>query len=290
MNESQLSENNAGFKDQLKWLWGIFILPKKTMAEIIGQTKKVWLLPLLIMSITAVLYANASVKVMTSGFQPNFGAPGAGMPMEEGAPIGMEVQEMEGMPSNDAVLDEYGEPLDAPGAEKFPGQPTSPNGLLSGVGKVIRVWGSWIVLAAVLYLALTLSGGRMGFNNVMNIVAWSGMPLALRDVVRMVYVNMKHLPINSPGLSGLVTGTPPDNTYYFMIALFTLVDVYLLWSIALLVIGGKEAGNLSLGKAIKAVVIPVVLLLVLYAVVSAGATVVIAQMKEGAAAAAGGGF
>jgi len=62
MIETLLYEEKAGFGTQMKWLFGIFVRPRKFVGEIVKQGKGKWLLPLFVLSITAILYVMVSAR------------------------------------------------------------------------------------------------------------------------------------------------------------------------------------------------------------------------------------
>jgi hypothetical protein len=97
----------------------------------------------------------------------------------------------------------------------------------------------------------------------LNIVAWAGLPFAVRDVLRIVFMLAAGHTIVSPGLSGFTT-TPG-----FVAQLLTRLDIFLIWHLILLVIGFAISDGLPRGKAVTGVI--VVLLLVLLAQAGFGA-------------------
>ena len=117
------------------------------------------------------------------------------------------------------------------------------------------LWVGWIVLAGLLHLGSTLLGGRGSMQSALNIVAWSSLPFAVRDVLRMIYILSASHTITSPGLSGFATSA-------FLSQILTHTDIFLIWNIVLLIIGFSVADGLPRGKALMGVVIVVLLLLV----------------------------
>ena len=103
----------------------------------------------------------------------------------------------------------------------------------------------------------------------MNLVAWAGLPLALRDLVRTGVMLTTNQLMTHPGLSGFIT-PGPDNTTLFLAGLLSLVDLYLIWQIILLVIGARAASEISTGKALSGIVLSILLILVLRAGLATG--------------------
>ncbi len=252
---------SMGIKSQAKWFLDIFFRPKRAFQQISEKKNGVWLLPLLIMSVLAIGYASASARANVSfafdGMQ------------------GIDIENSEIIVSQDGEDLQY----DLSEAEKISSMPES-SVFLDSIGSIFRIWLSWGVLAIVLYLSITLFGGRTENIHLLNMVAWSGMPLALRDFIRIVTVNFMHKPIINPGLSGFVLS---QNGYssLFWNSFLGIVDIYLIWSLVLLVFGGKEISQLNFWKSIKSVLIPAFLLLIIYSLTSAELISLSLQIKEG---------
>jgi hypothetical protein len=275
---------HAGLGSQFKWLLTIFIRPRKTFAQIAVQPRKQWLLPLLVMSVAALIHANVAARTSVTML------PGLG-----GVPDG-NIQIMNGEDFDPSSFDEMGDEnadvIEITDTGILPASNPAPSGgvswLITGIGSLIRIWGGWLLVSAMLYLALTLSGGRVENRPLMNAVAWAGLPLALRDLVRIVSMTLTRQAILNPGLSGL--WIPGDSMLSrLLLALLNMVDIYLIWHLALLVIGGKAVSGLETGKALKAVLIPMLILLLLYALGTVGVQTLAVQIQEGASS-LGGGF
>jgi hypothetical protein len=117
-----------------------------------------------------------------------------------------------------------------------------------------RVWLGWLIVGALLHLAVTLLGGRATMRTMMNLVAWAGLPLAVRDLVRGLHMLAGDRLILAPGLSGLVGS---EGSTFDLIRLKSLesVDLYLIWQILLLVAAVRSAGNPGRGKAWTSVLV-----------------------------------
>jgi len=270
----------VGFATQLKWLLTIFIQPRKTFTQIAEQPKKRWLLPLLVLSVVALIHANVSAHTSLMLVPDLKGMQDVDIQLPEGAelPENLDVENVEIIEVSDTGN------MPAAGGPPLGGV----SWLFDGIGSLIRIWGVWLLISAMLYLSLTLSGGRVENRPLMNVVAWAGMPLVLRDLVQIASMSLTHQPILNPGLSGL--WMPGESTLsWFLLALLGMVDIYLIWNLALLVIGGKTVSGLGTGKTLKAVLIPVLLLLALYALGTVGMQTLVFQIREGASF-MGGGF
>lgn len=131
------------------------------------------------------------------------------------------------------------------------------------VGVLSALWLGWLLLAGLLHLGSTLLGGRGSMQSALNIVAWAGLPFALRDILRIVFMLSAGHAISSPGLSGFAGSAG------FLFELLARTDVFLVWNVVLLVIGFGIADGLPRGKAFAGVVL--VMLVVLLAQAGLGA-------------------
>jgi hypothetical protein len=129
---------------------------------------------------------------------------------------------------------------------------------------LLRVWVGWLFVGGMLHLVLTLLGGRRSSLVAMNLVAWAGLPLAIRDLVRIGAVVVTHQHITAPGLSGFI---PPaaSGVWLFGGALLALIDLFMLWHIVLLVIGVQRGDSLTWPRAWGGVLVTVGIAMVLQA-------------------------
>src|SRR5688572_10712682 len=131
------------------------------------------------------------------------------------------------------------------------------------IGSLTGLWVGWLLLAGLLHFGSTLLGGRGSMQSALNIVAWASIPFAIRDLLRIIFMLSTGHGIVSPGLSGFASSAG------FVSQLLMRFDIFLIWSIILLVIGFGIAEGLSRGKAVTGVLI--VMLLVLFAQAGLGA-------------------
>ena len=125
------------------------------------------------------------------------------------------------------------------------------------VGSLTGLWLGWLVLAGLMHLGSTLFGGRGTMQGALNVVAFASLPFALRDILRVVYMLASSHTITSPGLSGFAANPG------LVAQLLQYTDIFLIWSIVLLVIGFSISDGLTRGKAFINVF--VVMLIVLLA-------------------------
>lgn len=131
------------------------------------------------------------------------------------------------------------------------------------VSSLTGLWVGWLLLAALLHFGSTLLGGRGSMQSALNIVAWSSLPFAVRDILRVVFMLAAGHAIISPGLSGF-TSTPG-----LVSQLLTRVDIFLIWQVVLLIIGFALTDGLARGKAVTGVVVVIILVLLAQAGIGA---------------------
>lgn len=127
------------------------------------------------------------------------------------------------------------------------------------VGALTGLWLGWLLVSGLMHLASTLLGGRGTMSTALGVVAWASLPLALRDILRAVFMFAAGRAIASPGLSGFVGGG--EGGMLFAAQLLGLVDLFFVWYAVLAVIGFSVKDNLSNGKAALGVVGVLVLIL-----------------------------
>jgi hypothetical protein len=130
------------------------------------------------------------------------------------------------------------------------------------------LWIGWVVVGGLLHLAFTMLGGRGSTGSAMTLVAWAWLPVGVRDLLRVVFMLVAQRAIQSPGLAGFAP-VGEGNGPLFLGALLGLVDLFLVWQVALMVIGARAAEKLSTGKALAAVLIVVIVILLVQAGVGA---------------------
>ena len=104
----------------------------------------------------------------------------------------------------------------------------------------------WSITAGLLYLISTLQGGRGSMTRALNLVAWASVPTLIHLAVQVISIQTSGQLIASPGLSGF-TPPPPEGSIVAH-ALLSRINVYLIWHIALLLIGLKLFTGLSARK------------------------------------------
>jgi hypothetical protein len=134
--------------------------------------------------------------------------------------------------------------------------------LLPAIMAVLGIYLSWLVLGWLLHLLLTLFGGRGSSQQALNVVAWATLPYAIREVIRIVGMWNSGQLLTNLGLSGFAPAGE-GTMALLLLAILTLVDIYLLWQILLLALGARLIANISRPKVWLSVLISVLILLVL---------------------------
>jgi hypothetical protein len=212
--------------------------PRQTLQEIASQTGSVWFTPLLVLTITAILL------VVVAG------------------PIKQQVAQ-----SGQTVLPPEFQYLSPEDQAKIQEAMAATQGpvfvyVFPALSAVAGVWVGWLVVGGLLHLSLTLLGGRGATGSAMNLVAWSSLPFAVRDIIRSFYLFSSHRLIAEPGLAGFAPAGSSMLSLYLN-KILASVDIYLVWQIVLLIVGVRVASGLSKTKAITGVAIAVLLVLVL---------------------------
>ncbi len=208
----------------LDWIVPVLLRPGKALAEITSQPKGVWLTPLLVLCLTGL------IAVLVGG------------PLRQQAALSGQAE----LPPDFQwyTPEQQAQFLQAQSASSG----TAFVYVFPALQAVLRVWIGWLVVAALLHLALTLVGARVTMLSAMNLVAWAGLPFGVRDLVRTAYTLFGHRLIQAPGLSGLI-GSGTEGAALFASELLALIDLYLIWHIALLVIGVRSQADPGRGRA-----------------------------------------
>lgn len=194
---------------RLGWAWGVLIRPRRTLEAIAERARGVWFLVLAVLT-AAVLFqviaAGTAQQDQSVTLPPNF---------EDMSPD-QQQQFMQASQMSTGPLFRF----------VFPA-------LLGTLG----MWAGWAVVGAAYHLLLTLLGVRGSMIQRMNIAAWARMPLALRALVRSVAMLVTGQTIVATGLSGFIDPAAEGAALLARAAL-ALVDIYAIWQIVLLVVGG----------------------------------------------------
>lgn len=227
MTEFELDTINGAAPQQRsfhpEWIFPLLFRPRRTLEKIVREEKGVWLTPLVLLTLAAVILVLAQGPIRKTEAQMNTSMPESAQYFT---------------PEQQAQLQEG---LDAKQGPVF-------IYVFPAIGILVGLWLNWFLLGSLLHLALTMVGSRSSSITSFNLAAWAGLPLVFRFIVRTVYILSSRQMITSPGLSGFLAADAAGFGVYARI-LLGLVDAYLLWQVALLLVGVTPASGLSRPKA-----------------------------------------
>jgi hypothetical protein len=228
-----------------EWIFPFLVRPRKIFARIVAQTGSNWQVPLLLLILAAL------AEVTAAGYVRQLAAAAGEITIPPGFEYYTPEQQAQFMQAMSAT--------------------SSPAFLyvLPGIWAVIRVIAGWLLVASILHLLLTLLGGRGDTGAILNVVAWAGLPFVIRSLVRTGAIFLTRSLISSPGLAGFVSATS-ENLGLFLTALFSLIDIFLIWHVILLFIGIRTSTNLSWIKVVTATAITMLIILSIQALLSFG--------------------
>lgn len=227
-------------RTRFEWVLPLFFRPGRTLKAVTAENNGVWITPLIVLSILAIVFVLA------------------------GAPLRTQAAQVVGEPPPDFQwwTPEQQEQYFASQANR-----ASPVAIyvFPILGALAGVWIPWFLLGSILHLALTLSGSRGTNTAALNLAGWASLPFAIRYIVRAASLLIDGKLIQSPGLSGFIGADAAGFQSFLRIALVN-VDLYLIWMTVLLLVGVVPLTGLTRGKTWFAVVVSVLILLALQAV------------------------
>jgi hypothetical protein len=201
-----------------EWLWPVLRHPTQALRTIRQQAKPIWLTPLLILSVLAVLQVLVAGPIQRQAL------------IEAGPSLPPDFQYY--TPEDQARFLQAAEAAQGPAfLYAFPG----------GVA-LAQVWLGWLIVGSALHLVLTVLGGRSTVGEALNLAAWSGLPYGVRSLVRAAGMLATRRLISSPGLSGLLAAQAGTGSL-FLSHLLGVVDLYLVWQAALLILGVRSEND-----------------------------------------------
>jgi hypothetical protein len=225
-----ISERQVGRRFDTQRIFSTLFRPRQAFELIKAEGRASWLAPMLILSLAALFV------VLASGYFKTQAALMGEVPLPPGWEYytpDMQNNYMQAQQLNQGTVVMYVFPL---------------------VSAWARLWGGWVLLAGLLHLGSTLLGGRGSMQSALSVTAWALMPFALRDILRLLYMLIEKHAIASPGLSGFGTSA-------FMVEILSRTDVFLVWSVILLMIGFAIVDGLSRGKAVLGVLLVMLIIL-----------------------------
>ena len=202
----------------LAWIPGILFRPRQTFTEMAEETRSTWFWPMTLLTLAVLL------AVIVNGSVKHANAMIGEIPLPRDFqyyPPEMQERFMQAAQATSSPTFLY---------------------LLPVLLRVSGIFTLWLITGGLLHLILTMFGGRATGGAVLNVAAWSVLPLAVREIVRFSYVLFSRHLIVSQGLSGFApTGT--GTLALLLSAALAIADVYLLWQIALVFVGTRAVSG-----------------------------------------------
>jgi hypothetical protein len=240
MNLTAQDQKN-GKKNSLHfdWLLPTLFRPRSTIQNIVASDKSSWLSPLLVVSFLIILATLIAAPIRRNVIQ-----------MGLAVPVDFQYYSTE---QQTAFLEAQASQTSPLFLYVFP--------ILIGLASL---WAAWFILSSMLHLSLTLTGSRASSIRSFNLAGWSFLPLAIRQLVRILAMIFSKTLIASPGLSGFIPADASGIASYFG-AILGLVDIFFIWQIILLMIGVLPLSGLTKRKAWVATGISLFILVLLQA-------------------------
>ncbi|MFT3896036.1 MAG: Yip1 family protein [Anaerolineales bacterium] len=140
------------------------IRPKRVYEEMSSEARAVWLTPMIILTVTAILVVIVAGYLKTQ----------AAMMGEVELPQDWQYW----------TPDQQNNYMQAQQATQGP----TFMYIIPMVGSLTGLWLGWLVLGGLMHLGSTLFGGRGTMQGALNVVAFANLPFALRDILRAVYM------------------------------------------------------------------------------------------------------
>ncbi len=158
----------------LDWIFPLYFHPKKAIQNIVEREKSVWLTPLLVLSLLAILGGLIAGPIRREAI-----ISGASLPADfQYYSTDQQTQYKNAQVTQSSALFTF----------VFP-----------SVGSLLNIWISSLILSSILHLSLTLSGSRTPSVHTYNLVAWTMLPLAVRQVVQTLGMLLAHSVVTSAG-------------------------------------------------------------------------------------------
>lgn len=228
-------------KLHLDWILPTFLKPRQLLAKALESGRGTWQTPLLLLSILAVAWVLVAGPLKATA--ASSGAPQLPPDFQYWSPD----QQQQYMQSAAVTAT------------------TTFTHVLPLVGELVKIWAGWLILAAVLHLSLTLAGSTSTMTTALNLVGWSSLPFAIRYLVQIGGMLVTKQLITTPGLAGFAP-TDATGVLRFLAAILPFIDLYLVWMLALILVGLRLHSGISAGKAWSCAIISLVIVLVLEAV------------------------
>jgi hypothetical protein len=229
------------WRSGFRFILPVLFQPARGLKEITEREKAFWLVPLLVISLAALL------SILVAG-------PLRGQQSQDGANLPPDFQYY-----TPDQQQQFTQAQQAGSSPLF-------TFVFPAVTLLAGVWISWALLGGMLHLGLTLAGSRSSSVKAVNLAGWASLPFAVRYLLQAGYILFTRNLISAQGLSGF------SSHGSFLSALLTQVDIYLVWQIILLFIGVPLIAGMARRKAWLVTAMVLVILLCLGALPSFAAS------------------
>ena len=240
---TELTESKTGPKikfgeGQWDWFYRIFLKPKQVFSEIVQKDGRVWLRPMMVLSILTLILSLTGGPARLTNAQMGMNE------MPEDFPYWSEEQQNQyfhGQAEMQSPLFIY----------VFPA-------LISLSG----LWIGWFLLGNILHLMMTFKGSRQTQGAYLNLVAWAAMPFTVRCLIQTVALLATRQIIDDPGLSGFLD--PGESAgLAFLNVVLGMLDFYSLGFVLLLFFGAPIISGLKPEKTWWVTILAVVVFVLL---------------------------
>jgi hypothetical protein len=222
----EVDESVQGQLSPVEALMGVVIQPKATFERMRDAARGHWWVVAVLAILALVLLSIATVPIQAEA------ARGALEAQQESTETTQELseeqqaqmQQVQDIVSSQAVL----------------------GGISVGFG-IIGLAISYLIRAGFVFLLGLALGGRATFKQVWRMAVWTTLPDVLRTVVSAITTFATGSP-TAPGLSYMLT-SEEINALPYVDTLLQSIDIYLVWSLALLWVGLLVTSQLSRGKS-----------------------------------------
>jgi hypothetical protein len=107
----------------------------------------------------------------------------------------------------------------------------------------------YVIMAGVLHLASAVLGGRAAFRQTFRMAVWTTVPTLIRSLLG-IFVMLISGRLMAPGLTAGMGGPEAATTQPVLYAFLSMIDIFALWSLALIAIGVMQTAQVDTIKGI----------------------------------------
>ncbi len=209
-----MTELRASLPSSASLLPGIVDRPQQTLAIVVDQPQRRWVLPLLLCAAALLLYTVVAAPQLSVRAQQ------------------MQATVMRSLSDQLSSMSQ----AERASMEEQLNRFTGPAAVVGAtiIGGLLSLLLAWLVGSLILYVGLQLSGRAAEFAAIFAGLAWTWLPFALRDLVAAGWVALTRQLAVNPGLSYfLSSGDAVADARNALWRLASLIDVFALWHVVL---------------------------------------------------------